>query len=76
MFGVIFGLTDAILGLTILAWGNSIGDLIADTAMAKVVHAVPYPLPDPLLYVVTSDRTRIVNIFLQFSQSRYIQGVL
>ena len=33
--GVIFGLTDAILGLTVLAWGNSIGDLIADTAMAR-----------------------------------------
>jgi sodium/potassium/calcium exchanger 6 len=33
-FGVVFGLTDAILGLTALAWGNSIGDLIADTAMA------------------------------------------
>ena len=33
-FGVILGLTDAILGLTALAWGNSIGDLIADTAMA------------------------------------------
>jgi sodium/potassium/calcium exchanger 6 len=33
-FGVMFGLTDAILGLTALAWGNSIGDLISDTAMA------------------------------------------
>lgn len=34
-FGVMFGLTDAVLGLTVLAWGNSLGDLIADTAMTK-----------------------------------------
>jgi len=34
-FGVMFGLSDAILGLTVLAWGNSIGDLIADTSMAS-----------------------------------------
>lgn len=33
--GVYFGLSDAILGLTVLAWGNSIGDLIADVAIAK-----------------------------------------
>ncbi len=30
-----FGLSDAILGVTVLAWGNSIGDLIADVAIAK-----------------------------------------
>ena len=36
-FGVMFGLSDAILGLTVLAWGNSIGDMIADTSMAKRV---------------------------------------
>ena len=35
---MVFGLSDAILGLTVLAWGNSIGDLIADTAMAKRGH--------------------------------------
>jgi len=34
-FGVVFQLSDAILGLTILAWGNSIGDFVADVAMAK-----------------------------------------
>ncbi|GFR93467.1 sodium/potassium/calcium exchanger 6, mitochondrial [Elysia marginata] len=33
--GVAFNLSDAILGLTFLAWGNSIGDLIADTSMAR-----------------------------------------
>ncbi|XP_070572228.1 mitochondrial sodium/calcium exchanger protein-like isoform X2 [Ptychodera flava] len=35
MFGLQFNISDAILGLTLLAWGNSIGDLIADTTMAK-----------------------------------------
>ena len=33
--GVYFGISDAILGLTVLAWGNSIGDMVADIAIAK-----------------------------------------
>ena len=35
LYGVIFGLSDAILGLTILAWGNSIGDLVPDVSIAR-----------------------------------------
>ncbi|XP_038044152.1 mitochondrial sodium/calcium exchanger protein-like [Patiria miniata] len=35
MYGEVFDLSDAILGLTFLAWGNCIGDLVADTAMAQ-----------------------------------------
>ncbi|XP_022797133.1 mitochondrial sodium/calcium exchanger protein-like isoform X1 [Stylophora pistillata] len=34
-FGIVFGLSDALLGLTFLAWGNSLGDLISNTAMAR-----------------------------------------
>jgi sodium/potassium/calcium exchanger 6 len=33
--GIEFGISDAILGLTVLAWGTSIGDMVADIAIAK-----------------------------------------
>lgn len=33
--GPLLKLPPAILGLTILAWGNSVGDLVADVALAK-----------------------------------------
>ncbi|KAJ8763118.1 hypothetical protein K2173_025503 [Erythroxylum novogranatense] len=32
--GYIFGISPSILGLTVLAWGNSLGDLITDLTMA------------------------------------------
>lgn len=35
-FGVIFGISDAILGLTIFAVGNSLGDLVADITIARL----------------------------------------
>jgi len=33
--GYVIGVSPSILGLTVLAWGNSLGDLIANGAMAK-----------------------------------------
>ena len=37
--GVVLNISNAVLGLTLLAWGNSVGDLIADTTMAR--HGLP-----------------------------------
>ncbi|KAF9083256.1 hypothetical protein BGX23_011643 [Mortierella sp. AD031] len=35
-FGMIFGVSDAILGLTIFAMGNSLGDLVANITIARM----------------------------------------
>lgn len=34
--GAIFDISEAIMGLTIFALGNSVGDLVANTAIAKM----------------------------------------
>jgi len=39
-FGVILGISDAILGLTIFAVGNSLGDLVADITCARLGYPV------------------------------------
>lgn len=39
-FGVITGMSDAILGLTIFAMGNSVGDWVADVTVARLGYPV------------------------------------
>lgn len=34
-FGIVIGLSDAFLGMTVLAWGNSIGDYISNLSVAR-----------------------------------------
>ncbi|XP_018116322.1 mitochondrial sodium/calcium exchanger protein [Xenopus laevis] len=34
-FGIIFRLSNTVLGLTLLAWGNSIGDFVSDITLAR-----------------------------------------
>ncbi|KAH9408412.1 Mitochondrial sodium/calcium exchanger protein [Tyrophagus putrescentiae] len=37
--GIIFDLSDSLIGMTVLAWGNCLGDLVSDVAMAKAGHS-------------------------------------
>ncbi|GAP92057.1 putative sodium calcium exchanger protein [Rosellinia necatrix] len=39
-FGVILGISEAILGLTVFAIGNSVGDLVADVTVARLGYPV------------------------------------
>uniref|UniRef100_A0A0K0CW98 Na_Ca_ex domain-containing protein n=1 Tax=Angiostrongylus cantonensis TaxID=6313 RepID=A0A0K0CW98_ANGCA len=59
MFGVVSQLSHEVLGLTILAWSNSIGDLVANISVVKqgyprmaMVAAVGGPLFSKSLFLL------------------------
>lgn len=37
--GLIFGVSETLMGLTIFAWGNSMGDLMTDISLARLGYA-------------------------------------
>lgn len=41
-FGLVFGLSDAIIGLTIFAMGNSLADLVANMSVAVSSDSISY----------------------------------
>lgn len=65
--GLISGIPPALLGLTILAWGNSLGDLISDVAIAKQGY--------PLLAVGACYGGPMLNLLLGFSIAMTYQTV-
>ncbi|KAJ7374063.1 Mitochondrial sodium/calcium exchanger protein [Desmophyllum pertusum] len=88
-FGIVFGLSDAILGLTFLAWGNSIGDFVSNTAMARqgfsrmaVSACFGGPLLNMLLgigiscTVVTVSRGHAIPLHHRFHQYQISAGFL
>ncbi|KAJ1374155.1 putative sodium/calcium exchanger 7 [Parelaphostrongylus tenuis] len=58
MFGVVSKLSHEILGLTILAWSNSIGDLIADISVVKQGY--------PRMAMVAAVGGPLFNLFIGF----------
>lgn len=55
VLGVLLNISQSLLGLTVLAWGNSIGDLVANRSVAKkgkVAMAVSASFGGPLLNVL------------------------
>lgn len=49
--GVILGMSEAILGLTVFAVGNSVGDLVADITVARLGYPVMALYVDSLRYI-------------------------
>lgn len=64
--GVILGMSEAILGLTVFAVGNSVGDLVADITVARL----GYPVMALYVAILSTAMTRSFNFFADKSQIR------
>lgn len=69
LYQVLTGISKAILGLTIFAWGNSISDLISNIAMCKLYLKVPHQ--DDFSHIQT-----IATKFFVISCTSCLGGVL
>lgn len=67
--GHIFGLSDAILGLTVFAMGNSLGDLVANATVA--VRRLPLPRPKSVPKLTPSSSLPPANGLPSKSSSSY-----
>ncbi|WYZ34676.1 hypothetical protein EsH8_I_000952 [Colletotrichum jinshuiense] len=73
-FGVIFGISEALLGLTIFAAGNSVGDLIADITVARLgfpVMALSACFGGPMLNILLGIGIGGVYMMVQAANHRH-----
>ncbi|KAK1973100.1 sodium/calcium exchanger protein [Colletotrichum sublineola] len=73
-FGVIFGISEALLGLTIFAAGNSLGDLIADITVARLgfpVMALSACFGGPMLNILLGIGIGGVYMMVQAANHRH-----
>ncbi|AET41037.1 Ecm27p Ecym_7189 [Eremothecium cymbalariae DBVPG len=65
LYQKIIHISEAILGLTIFSWGNSVSDLMSNVAMAKLYHKLP-----------NDDNTNLDTKFFSISLGACLGGVL
>lgn len=67
-FGIVISLSNTILGLTFLAWGNSIGDFVANSMMARqgfARMAISACFGGPLFSILYTMRTmQVVTVWV------------
>jgi sodium/potassium/calcium exchanger 6 len=75
-FGVIFNISDAILGLTIFAVGNSLGDLVADITIARLgfpVMALSACFGGPMLNILLG--IGVSGLYMTLSRGTSAYGI-